>query len=142
MMKNKTGILFLWILSSVFLAGPIFGQSTKTIKEKKISSRTVQEYFIEEGMDKPVIESIEKYNENGYLLEIKEFNSRGEVRLWEKYSYNEEGDVVETQFFNARGKLDSKEINVYSNGLRIEKQYYNNKDKLVKRKVYEYEYRD
>jgi hypothetical protein len=26
--------------------------------------------------------------------------------------------------------------------LRVEKQFYNNKDKLVKRKVYEYEYQD
>lgn len=141
-MNRKAGILFLWILSFVIIAAPLLGQSKTTIREKKISSITVQEYFVAEGMDKPVVESIETYDENGNLLEIKEFNSKGELKLWEKYTYNEEGDLVETQFFNTRGKLERKEINVYSNGLRTEKQYYNNKNKLVKHKVYEYEYRD
>lgn len=141
-MKKKKGILLLWILSSVLLAGPLAGQDAVTIKEKKIASRTVQEYFLEQGMDKPVVESIEKYDENGNLLEVKEFNSKGEVKLWEEYSYNEKGKVVEARYFNARGKLESREKNIYSDGLRIEKHFYNNKDKLVKRKVYEYEYRD
>ena len=134
--------MFLCILRLALCTGSVGGQSKKTIKEKKISSITVHEYFVAEGMDKPVIESIERYDENGRLTEIKEFNSRGELKLWEKYAYSEEGDLVETQFFNAKGKLESKEINVYSNGLRIEKQYYNNKNKLLKQKVYEYEYRD
>ena len=141
-MKKETGIMILWILGSFLLAAPLSGQSAKTIREKKIASVTVQEYFLERGLDKPLIESVEKYDENGNLLEIKEYNSKGEVKRWEKYSYNEDGKVVETQFFNARGKLESKEINVYSDGLRIEKQYYNNREKLVKRKVYEYEFRE
>jgi antitoxin component YwqK of YwqJK toxin-antitoxin module len=141
-MKKKTAILFLWILASLFLAGPLAGQDAETIKEKKIASRTVHEYFLEQGMDKAVVESIEKYDENGKLTEIKEFNSKGEVKLWEEYTYNEEGKVVEARYFNARGNLESREKNIYSDGLRTEKLFYNNKDKLVKRKVYEYEYRD
>lgn len=141
-MKRNTGILFLWALGVVLMAEPLMGQSAKTIREKKIASRTVQEYFLEQGLDKPVVESIEKYDESGKLLEIQEFDRRGEIKLWEKYSYNEDGDVLETQFFNTRGKLDSREVNVYSGGLRTEKLYYNNKDKLVKRKVYEYEFRE
>jgi len=141
-MMNKKGLLLLWILSSVLLAGPLMGQDRETIKEKKIASRTVHEYFLEQGMDKAVVESIEKYDENGKLIEIKEFNSKGEVKLWEEYIYNEEGKVEEARYFNARGKLESKEKHIYSDGLRTEKLYYNSKDKLVKRKVYEYEFRD
>ena len=141
-MNKATGIFFSWALVLALISPPLMGQSAKTIREKKIVSRTVHEYFLDEGMDEPVIESIEQYDADGKLLEIKEFSSRGDIKLWEKYSYDEDGNVVETQFFNARGKLESKEINVYSDGLRVEKQYYNNKDKLVKRKVYEYEFRD
>jgi len=141
-MKRNARILFLWALGVVLVAEPLMGQSAKTIREKKITSRTVQEYFLDQGIDKPVVESVENYDENGKLLEIKEFNSRGELKLWEKYSYNEDGELLETQFFNTRGKLDSREVNVYSDGLRTEKLYYNNKDKLVKRKVYEYEFRE
>jgi len=141
-MNTKTGVLFLLAGFLVLVAGPTRGQGTQTIKEKKIVSRTVYEYFIAEGMDEPVVESIETYNEDGNLLEIKEFSSKGEVKLWEKYAYNDEGQVVEVIFLNPRGKIESKEKTIYSDGLRIEKQYYNNKDKLVKRKVYDYEFRN
>ena len=141
-MNRIAGIFLLGAVGSMLLTASLMGQSAKTIKEKKIASRTVHEYFLEQGMEKPVVESIEKYNEEGKLTEIKEFNSKGEVKLWEAYSYNEDGNLVEARFFNARGKLERKEVTIYSDGLRTERLFYNHKDKLVKRKVYKYEYRD
>ena len=141
-MKVKTRVLFLLTFAFLFVVGPVVGQSTQTIKEKKIATKTVQEYFVDKGMDKPVVESIEKFNERGDLQEIKEFNSKGEVKLWEKYAYDTEGRVVEEVFLDAKGRVERTEKNIYSDGLRIEKQFYNNKDKLYKRKVYEYEFRD
>ena len=141
-MNVETRVLFLLICALHFVSGPLSGQSTEIIKEKKIVTRTVQEYFIGEGMDEPVVESIERFNERGDLIEIKEFNSKGEIKLWEKYSYDSEGNVVEEVFLDARGRTERTEKSVYSDGLRIEKQYFNNKDKLYKRKVYEYEYRN
>jgi len=140
-MKINTGV---WIvLTSViaFATGNINGQGAKTIMDKKIASLTVYEYFVEEGMDEPVIESFEKYDETGHLVEIKELNNKGDVKRWETYSYNEEGKLVEEVFLDSKGRIESTEKSVYSDGLRVEKLYYNNKDKLVKRKVYEYEYR-
>lgn len=118
-----------------------FAQSKKTIREKHIITQTVQEYFIEEGFKDPVIESIEKYNEDGDLLEIKVFNKGGEIKRWEKYAYNENGDVVEEVYMDARGRVARTEKNIYEDGLRVEKQYFNEKGKLYKKKVYEYEYR-
>jgi hypothetical protein len=141
-MKMKTGVLFLLTGTFMLLAGPILGQSTKIIKEKKIASQSIYEYFVEEGIDEPLLESYEKYDAEGNLLEIKELNSKGEVKLWQKYMYDEEGNVVEKIFLDAKGRVESKEKSIYSDGLRIEKQFYNKKDKLVKRKVYEYEFRD
>jgi len=140
-MKFKT---IVWIVSAFIItavAGSVNGQSAKTIKEKKIASVTVYEYFVEEGMDEPVVESFEKYDENGNLTEIKELNSKGDVKRWETYSYNEDGKVVEEVFLDSKGRVESTEKSIYSDGLRVEKQYYNNKGKLVKRKVYEYVYR-
>ena len=126
----------------MFLAVPMLGQSTKIIKEKKIASRSIYEYFVEEGIDEPLLESYEKYDTVGNLLEIKELNSKGEVKLWQKYVYDEAGNVVEEISLDAKGRLESREKSIYSDGLKIEKQFYNKKDKLVKRKVYEYEFRD
>lgn len=140
-MKAKTRVLFSLTGMFLLVAGPAVGQSTKTIKERKIATRTVYEYFVEEGMDEPVVESIERYNEKGDPVEIKEFNRKGDVKLWEKYEYNEEGKLVEEVFMDVKGRIERTEKSIYADGLRIEKQFFNNKDKLYKRKVYEYEYR-
>jgi len=140
-MKLKTGVLFLLAGTCMIIAAPVLGQGGKTIKEKKIVSQTVYEYFIEEGMDDPVVESIERYNENGDLIEVKEFNSKSEVKRWERFSYNSEGKLSEEVFLDAKGKVERTEKTIYKDGLRAEKQFFNNKDKLTKRKVYEYEYR-
>ena len=140
-MKIKTSVWIMLTCLIAAVAGNVNGQGAKTIKDKKIASITVYEYFVEEGMDEPLVESIEKYDENGNLTEIKELNNKGEVKRWETYSYNEEGKVVEEVFLDSKGRVESTEKSIYSDGLRVEKQYYNNKGKLVKRKVYEYVYR-
>jgi YD repeat-containing protein len=118
----------------------LFSQSKKTIREKGIVSITVNEYFLEEGMDEPVIESIERFNKDGELVEIKELNRRGEVRRWEKYKYNEEGLLIEEVFLDERGRITETEKNIYRNGLRVEKHYFNSRGKLYKKKEYLYEY--
>lgn len=116
-------------------------QSKKTIREKGITTITVNEYFIEEGMDEPVVESIRRFNEAGELMEIKEFNKKEEVKRWEKYVHDDDGNVVEQIFLDEKGRITETEKNIYDGKLRIEKQYFNNKGKLYKKKVYQYEYR-
>jgi hypothetical protein len=141
-MNVKARILFPLICMFLLVSGSLMGQKSSTIVEKEIVSRTVYEYFIEEGMDEPVVESIETFNERGDLTELKEFNSKGEVKRWEKYSYDNDGMLVEEVFLDAKGKVEQTEKSLYVDGLRVEKQYFNNKDKLYKRKVYEYEFRN
>ena len=120
---------------------PVQGQNKKEIREKGISSISVEEYFIEEGIDKPVIESIEKYNKDGELVEIQVFNSRGEVKTWEKYVYDDKGWLVEEIFLDEKGKIVRTEKSIYENGLKVEKQFFNERDKLYKKKKYVYDYR-
>jgi tetrahydromethanopterin S-methyltransferase subunit A len=120
----------------------VAAQGTKTIKAKKISSKTVNEYFLEEGEDDPVVESIERYDQQGELVELKEMNRKGDVKKWEKYVYDDEGNLVEEQFLDVKGRVTKSEKNIYKDGLRIEKQYYNSRDQMYKKKVYEYEYRE
>lgn len=137
-MMNSKKIIGLGILIWITVFG--FGQGRKTIREKGIVSMTVQEYFIEEGMKDPIIETIEKYSEEGKLAEIQKFNRRGEVKRWEKYGYDEEGNLVEEVFLDEKGKILRTEKSVYEDGLRVEKQFFNNREKLYKKKVYKYEY--
>ena len=125
----------------VWLVIPVSGQGKKTLVEKGIISITVQEYFIEEGIADPIVESIEKYNTEGELVEIQEFNRLGEVKRWEKYAYNDQGDLVEEQFLDEKGKMVRMEKTIYQDGIRTEKHYFNDRNNLFKKKVYVYEYR-
>ena len=125
----------------LLVSGTAMGQGKKTIREKKITSITVNEYFIEEGMDEPVVESIEKFNEEGDLVEIQVFNKRGDYKRWEKYVYNDDGELVEEIFLDEKGRITETEKNIYDGDLRVEKQYYNKRGDLYKKKVYTYEYR-
>lgn len=138
MMKKILPLLGILLMVS----GSMAAQGTKTIKAKKITTKTVNEYFLEEGEDEPVVESIERYDQTGELVEVKEMNRKGDVRKWEKYVNDEEGNVVEEHFLDAKGRVTRKEKNIYKDGLRIEKQYYNTRDLMYKKKVYEYEYRE
>jgi hypothetical protein len=137
-MKSRQLSTLILLLVSVTV---ISAQGSKTIREKKITTITVHEYFIEEGYDEPVVESIETYNEAGDVVEIREFNKVGEVKKWEKYTYNEDRDLVEEIFLDAKGKVTLTEKNIYEDGLRIEKHYLNPKGKMIKKKVYKYEHR-
>jgi len=137
-MKNKQ--LYIALLLSGILSLSVSAQSKKTLKSEGIKSITVNEYFLDENANKPVVESFEAYNEEGDLIEIKEFNSSGDIKRWEKYTYNEDGDIVEEVFFNEKGKVDTTEKTIYKDGLRVEKQFFDAKGKLYKKKVYVYEY--
>jgi hypothetical protein len=124
----------------IFMAVSLMGQSKKIIREKGIISMTVNEYFIEEGMDEPVVETIEKYNKEGELIEIHEFNKRGEMKKWEKSAYDTDGNRVEEIYLDEKGKITSTEKNIFRDSLRVGKQYYDPKGRLVKKKLYVYEY--
>lgn len=137
MERKMLAVMVIFLLVS----GTAMGQGKKTIREKKITSITVNEYFIEEGMDEPVVESIEKFNEEGDLVEIQVFNKKGDYKRWEKYVYSDDGELVEEIFLDEKGRITETEKNIYDGDLRVEKQYYNNRGDLYKKKVYTYEYR-
>jgi len=126
----------------LFSAPSISGQSSKKIAEKKISKVTVYEYFIADGMSDPVVEKEESYDENGNLIEFKEYNKVGKVKTWEKFKYNENNDEVEVQVLDEKGRQEERVEYSYDGNFVIEKRYFDNKDRLVKRKEYKYEYRN
>ncbi len=83
-----------------------YGQSKRIIQEKGIKSVTTKEYFLDEHKDKPVVERIETFNELGYLIEIKEFNSNENVKNWVKYTYDSVGNLIEEILLDDRGRVD------------------------------------
>lgn len=118
-----------------------FAQSAKDVVRKGIVSQTVYEIDYSEGLDDAVIEKEEVFNVKGDLIELKEYNSKGEISLWEKYTYTDDGDLKTELYFNKKGDLDKKIVYTYEDGLKKEKLYYDAKERLIKKKKYVYEYR-
>ena len=140
MYRQKFSLIFS-VLAGLGFASLLHGQGKKTIRELGISSITVHEYFLGEGVDKPLVESVEHFNEVGDLTEIKEMNKRGEVTRWERYAYDDRGRLVEEVFLNEKGDTVRREKTIYRDDLRVEKEFYDNRGRLFKRKEYLYEYR-
>ncbi len=103
---------------------------------------TTKEYFLDDHKDKPVVERIETFNKLGYLIEIKEFDSNESVKKWEKYSYNSEGNLIEEIFLDDKGRVERTEKSIYKDGLRVEKQFFDERAKMYKKKEYVYEFKD
>ena len=137
-MKLRFYIICL-ILAGIPLLG--YSQGRKTIKTLGITSQTVKEYFVEEGIKDPVVESIEKYDTNGNVIELQEFNSEGQIKNWKKFKYDADENKIEETSIDAKGKVEERTAWIYKDGLLREKQYYDSRDRLTKRKEYIYEYR-
>lgn len=132
----------LFILSlALTLSASLLAQDRKDIRDAGVVSRTVNEYFIEDGIKEPLVESVIKYDEDGEVTEVKEFNKRGEITRWEKYVYDEDRNVIEEQFLDEKGKVSRIEKTIWEDGFKKEKHYFNSRKKLYKKKVYVYEYR-
>jgi hypothetical protein len=119
-----------------------FAQGRKTIEKKGIVEQTVYEYFVAEGLSKPVVEEIIRYDEVGNIAEHQVFNKYGEYKSWMKFSYDEEGNKVEEIILDGSGNQVERFEWIYKDELLVEKRYYDNRDRLSKRKEYKYSYRE
>lgn len=136
-MKIKT---IIFVVLAFFLSNSsLLAQSKKTIKEQNISYVLEKEIDYEDGLD--VERKLQEtwYNQSGLVVEYKDWNKEGEVKVWEKYEYNDDKTLKEKQELNKKGVLRRKVIYAYRNGLLVKKSYYDKKDRLEKEKIYEYD---
>lgn len=136
MNKRFIGLLILIIVIPI----SCFSQSRKDIKKKQLQSKSVYEYFIEEGIKDPVLETYEVYDTTGNVIELKEVSKEGVVKSWQKFSYDSKRNKIEELTLDQKGKVEEKVVWVYKDGLVVEKRYFDSKDRLVKRKEYKYKY--
>ena len=133
----------LLISLSLFLITLItYAQDKKEVIEKGIQVKRNYELDIANGDKEPSIEKEEYYNFRGDITEIKEFTDSGKtITLWFKYKYDAMGNIVEEQELNSKGEQKERYEYKYENGLKTEKLYYDNKNRLFKKKIYKYELR-
>jgi YD repeat-containing protein len=138
-MRSKPVVAIMLLCMLPFVS---FAQGRKTIEKKGIVEQTVYEYFVAEGLSKPVVEEIIRYDEEGNIAEHQVFNKYGEYKSWMKFSYDEEGNKVEEIILDGSGNQVERFEWIYKDELLVEKRYYDNRNRLAKRKEYKYSYRE
>jgi len=129
-------LLVLWV-------NGLFAQSKTEIIQKGIEVRRYYEQDIEDGEKELTVFKEEFFNQKGELLEEKTYDNRGsEIDEWFKYKYDNNGNLVEELELDEKGEQIERIVSVYENGLKIEKLYYDYKDRLRQRRTYEYEFRE
>ncbi len=118
------------------------GQDRKEVIEKGIQVKRNYELDVANGDKEPSIEKEETYNFRGDLIELKVYSDKGKtVDNWVKYKYDTLGNLIEEQNLNSKGEVKERFEYKYENGLKVEKLYYDNKNRLTKKKIYKYELR-
>lgn len=134
----KKSILLLFICFSI----TAFAQKKDEIVQRGIQVKRSFDQNIKDGDKEPYLEKEEFYNFQGEMVELKEYKDQGkEIDKWFKYKYDEEANLVEEQELNSKGEQKERVEYVYHKGLKVEKLTYDEKDRLEKRKVYEYGFR-
>ena len=118
-----------------------FAQNKTTIVEKGVKMIRTLEQDIAQGEKKMLLEKEEYYDVKGELIELKVFDEKGRIKKWEQYKYSAEGKLTEEKYLNYKGDVDERIEHVFKNGLKVEKLYYDDKNRLYKKKKYEVEFR-
>lgn len=117
-----------------------FAQSQKRAEKNRVHTTTIREYDYDFANPKPIIEEERVFDKRGNLLEVKEYDGDGDMKLWMQYAYDDSDNMTMESKLGTKGKVEEKIIYIYKDGLRREKLYYDGKDRLTKKKVYEYTY--
>jgi hypothetical protein len=137
-MRITVSLILLLSLAPFCLQGQEL--SRKEASKAKVKSVSVFETNVSDKKAKPILESMNRYDESGNLLEILEKDKNGVVTLHESYEYNSEGQKsVEIQY-EPDGKIKKKNVFKYSDGLRSERQTFDKNGALISQRKYVYEF--
>lgn len=124
------------VFSLLLLTGTfIYGQSDKTIKSLGIVTKETVRHT---DTKNSYTESVEKFDENGNLIEEIEYSQDKTIKKHRQWTYNENNDKTSELELDANGKIISKIIYEYDGKLKISKKEYNEKGKLISWKSYSY----
>ncbi|MFB6317727.1 hypothetical protein [Saccharicrinis sp. FJH54] len=126
----------------IFCVAGGFAQSQKKIVQKGIKVVKNSEMRIDDGDKEYWIEQIEFYDTRGNLIELKEYSDKGDdLKKWVKYKYDTNSNLVEEIELNEKGEQKERIVTIYNDDLKVERHYYDDRDRLYKKKKYEYEFR-
>lgn len=133
---RKLGMLLVGLCGLAMLTA----QNTDTVKGQRIKHKIETEIDYEDGLNVKRIMQEEFYDQQGRLIEFKDLTKDGKIKEWIKYTYNAQGQELTIVTLDNKEKVVETIKYEYLNGLKVKRSHYDNKERLVKEKFYDYEY--
>lgn len=115
----------------------ISAQSGKEIKTLQIVTKETWNYTDEKSK---FLETIEKFDQEGNLIEEREYNPDRSIKKHTKWTYNGNNDKLTETEFDEKGRVIAKTEYKYEGSLRTSRKKYDEKGKLISWKIYKFEF--
>ncbi|MBN2214061.1 MAG: hypothetical protein JW723_07445 [Bacteroidales bacterium] len=128
-----------FLLSLLVLSVCLFvsAQSERKVRATEIVAKEIWNHTNSKSI---FLEGIDRFDEEGNLIEEIKYNPDGSIRKHFKYTFNENNDILTEIEYDASGRVIYKTEHVYEGLLKISKKEFNEKGKLVSSKVYKYKF--
>lgn len=137
-MKSKTIILNMSVIIALMVSSyALYGQNSNS--SGKIKSKTIHEEKTVKGVKSKLIDSEEKYDQNGNVVEEIQYKD-GKVDKHMVYEYDASNNKITETELETSGKPKKTSEYKYVNGLRTEKNTFDVNKKLISKKTYSYFY--
>lgn len=131
-----------FVIALMMVAVTLSAQSAKEIVQKGIEVKRIYQQDIKDGEKEPTLWKEEHYNFRGDLVEVKDYANQGkQVKTWFKYKYDGEGNLVESIELDPRGQVKERFVDTFEKGLRVERNYYDEKGRVTRKRIYKYDIR-
>jgi len=141
-MKTKPFYSCLVIFQLILFLGISNSMDAQSRKERDSLGITEKKFFEVDYMDsngKEQLERIERYDDNGEMIEEIDYDKNGKVKQHIQYVYENDLLVKETYLDN-KGKLEKYFVYTYdADGLRVSKKNFDAKDKIYRERIYRYQ---
>lgn len=140
-MRQKPIFSSLIIIPLFLLTGLWTSLEAQSRKERDSLGITEKKFIEVDYIDsngKERLERIERYDENGRMIEEIDYDSNEKVKNHIKYVY-ENDLLIKEIYFDHKGRLEKYFIYTYDeDGLKISKKNFDAKDKIYKERKYQY----
>src|SRR3954471_308650 len=100
--------------AAILLAFHANAQSKKEIKKNKVKMLKESHTSVENGKESTFDVSMEKYDDNGNVIEEVDYDKEGKIKSHNTSTYDKNGDKIEEQVLTEDGKLKKKKTFKYN----------------------------
>lgn len=136
-MKKSIICRLLLFVVAIFVSTALLAQKNEA-KPKVKSITVMEENYEDDKAGTQQKESFTRFDLQGNIVELIEYDKEGKEKQHVLYEYNKEGHKTKETLLKANGNKDKVEEFIYQNGLRTEKIVYYGNGKIKSKKKYIY----